>query len=497
MVHGHNVRSKNSFARVAAVLFLCGAVLPLYAKPQQEEKETPPLNAEWVFCVTSFDTSALPPARRIIGEVLAANLVNSLNKVEYRIRVSPEYAWYESTAWLRARAAAGKNISLKRDQRDQLIYQGYPEWRYKRDRKRIDEEILKLEEAYQTAEANIPVIDTKPVFKMTADNYRAVFPQPPAAGGEYRFCVNQKADAFLAGQITEYHNRIYIVLRVYALYTRSIIYEDNMLFSPEDINMAADELSGRLITAIEGTPAARIVVKAEPPEAVIAINRVFAGRGSTEVMERAPGEVEVSVSADNYTTQTITVDIPKGELADLSFNLVPLASSLFQVQVPEKEGSAVYLGALYIGQTPIMLDLPVNSAAYITVETPQGETGSTIIPQDTRAQAAPNVLGIPAVMPLEAGRVNKYRRQFFGAWGRFWIALPVALLTYGLSESFTSAYNANPGRTQEQMNTVLVFQGVQWGTIGVAAGFGVEAIIRAILYAHQSSKGEPALKKGL
>ncbi|GHV81532.1 hypothetical protein AGMMS49991_00900 [Spirochaetia bacterium] len=467
-------------------------MLPLYAKAQQEETKILPLNAEWVFCVTSFDTSALPPARRIIGEVLAANLVNSLSTVGYRIRVSPEYAWYESSAWLRSRADAGKRISAKRDTRDQLLFQGYPAWRYKRDLTRIDKELVKLEEDYRTAEANIPVIETRPVFKMTADNYRDVFPQPPEAGQEYRFCLNQKADAFLAGQITEYHNRIYIVLRVYALYTRSIIYEDSMLFSPEDINMAVDELSGRLVTAIEGTPPAAIVVKAAPENAVISINRDFAGRGSTAVIEREPAEVEVSVSAPDYITQTVTVNLNAGELSNLSFNLLPLASSLFQVQDPLNPGSAVYLGALYVGQTPLSLELPLHHSDYITVEAPNGAVGSTIIPREIQNTSV--VLSVPSTMPLEKGRVNKSRRKFYGAWGRFWIALPVAMLVSGISGSLVDANNRMGGVLYTE---AVVFQGIQWGAIGVAAGFGVEAIIRAILYAHQSGKGEPSLKKGL
>ncbi|GHV88323.1 hypothetical protein AGMMS50267_06830 [Spirochaetia bacterium] len=490
---------KKSFAFVLAALFVCGAVFPVYAKARQEEKETPPLNTEWVFCVTSFDTSALPPARRIIGEVLQANLVGSLKAVEYRVRVSPEYAWYESTAWLRARAAAGKSISDKRLLRDQLLYQGYPAWRYKRDRALIDKDIIKLEEAYQTAEAHIPVIETKPVFKMTSDNYANVFPKPPAAGGEYRFCLNQKADAFLAGQITEYHNRIYIALRVYAVYTRSIIFEDNALFSPEDINMAVSELSGRLVTAIEGTSPAKIVVKAEPPEAVIAINREFAGRGSTTVIERAPGEVEVSVSAPDYTTQTVTVDIPKGELADLSFNLMPLASSLFEVQIPGKDGSAVYQGALYVGQTPFSLQLPINQAEYITVETRGGEKGTTIIPKGSGygVQGTATLLSIPVARPPDDGRVNKYRRKFYGAWGRLWIALPAYMLINGLSESIASAYNNNPQKTQEQYDTAQLYYWLTTGSQIAAIGFGAEALFRAFWYAYKSTKGEPRLNKKL
>ncbi|MDR0451450.1 MAG: hypothetical protein LBH15_00235, partial [Treponema sp.] len=355
----------------AAFIFLA-ALSPAHGGGKAEEEAADPVSKEWTLCVTSFDVSALPASRRIVGEVLAVNLVNYLNGISYRIRVSPEYAYYESTAWLRARQEAGRKLSQKRDQRDGLLFAGNTGWRYQKDLKAIDKEIAVLEEEYAAAESKIPVVEKKPDFHLTQDNLRGVFPQAPRPGGEYNFCVTQRADGLLTGQISEYHGRIYLVVRVYAIYARGVVYEDSVLFSSEDINDAMQEVGSRLVMALEGTPRASIAVTAAPETAVISFDQAFAGRGRVEPVERAPGQVEVRASAPEYITTTVTVDLFADELAELQINLSPLGSSLILVDVPDYPGTAVYQGSLFIGNTPLELEMATDRPGHISVETPEG-----------------------------------------------------------------------------------------------------------------------------
>jgi hypothetical protein len=128
------------------MLLLVFILPPVWGLGKAEAETKTALNKEWILSVAAFDISAMPPSRRIVGEVLASNLASALNALEHRIRIDPEYAYYQETAWAKARSEAGKKIAAKRDSRDLLLYQGNPQWRYKRELDKIDKELQQLEE---------------------------------------------------------------------------------------------------------------------------------------------------------------------------------------------------------------------------------------------------------------------------------------------------------------------------------------------------------------
>jgi hypothetical protein len=461
----------------------------VFGKGQAETgTRSEPVNTEWVFCVTALDVSALPPARRIIGEVLQANLVESLKAVEYRIRVFPEYTFYEGAAWSRARLEAGKKLAAKRTQRDLLLYQGAAGWSYRRSLESVNKEIAGLEEGLKKTEAAIPEIGTRPVFKLTKENEQGTFPKAPADGGENRFCVTQNADAFLSGKVSEFHGRLYVILRLYARYAGSYIYEDSDIFSPEDLNMAAEEISGRLTAVIAGTEPAAVQVAASPEDAMVLINNSYAGRGKTEILERSPGKVEVSVYAEHHSPQTVPLELTAGELAELSIRLTPLAKSVFDVELPPGSGGSLYRGSLYIGEVPRKVELPLNQYEYFRVNTPAGETAQTVLFGGSEPGMA-NRISLAPMAPKGEKEVDAIRRKFYGAYGRFWLILPAAYVLQGLSTTMTNTYNLtrNPDLYNKAMTLYYASIGVMIG----AGGFLLESLIREAIYLVVSTRHEP------
>jgi hypothetical protein len=453
-----------------------------------------PINTEWVFCVTAFDVSALPPSRRVMGDVLAANLVASLNAVDYRIRVLPEYMYYEATAWSKARLEAGKKLLTKRDQRDLLFFQGNPDWKYRRSLAAIDKEIAVLEAEYKKTEALIPIIGARPDFRLTDENQRGIYPQAPEAGREQPFCVAQKADAFLTARVSEFHGRLYITLKIYALYARSYIYEDSDIFSPEDLNIVAAEISARLTAAIAGTVPAAIAVRADPENAMVMINGSFAGRGRTEILERSPGPVEVSVTAEQYTPRTFSLDLNAGELAELSMSLTPLALSAFNIEIPPEYTGFVYRGALFAGGTPFTMELPLNQYEYIRVETDKEEIGQAVIFGGDVLGNESNTIFIKPRKPKGENDVETARRRFYGAFGRFWFALPVAWIINGLSNSMAKTYN-NYIPDPDLRDKADIFSKINTGTMITAGVFLAETLVRSGWYLYVSTRNEPNLVK--
>jgi hypothetical protein len=474
---------------VPALFLACS--LPLFGKGKTEDVPAEPLNPTWTLSITAFDVSALNPAQRVVGDILIRNLVSSLASLHYRVRVSGEHSYYKDLAYIRALEDAGKKLAAKRAERDMLAYRGYPGWRYRSEVKTVDAAIQTLEEDYKKAEEAVISISAEPGFLLTEENVQGTFPPPPAAGAEYQYCVSKKADAFVSGEISEFHGRLYIAIRMYTLYTRSFGYEDSFLFSTDDLLLVEEEMSGRLIAAISGASPAAVSVKTEPDDAVILIRESFAGQGSVGVREHAPGPLDVMVFAEGYEPRGVSVDLAMGELLDMEFKLQPTPETTFEIDFPSREGSLVYQGSLYMGQTPLTITAPLNQFEYIHVETPAGQTSSVVF----RAGQTGNVVTMPNVVPRgdDPKPLATARRKLYGWWTAFWITLPVAFMVSGVASAYKNAYDyaGDPGlvNTYNTLNTASTCLWIGFG--GVAA----VSIYRMIRYGHTASQDVPRTVK--
>jgi hypothetical protein len=502
------------------VLFFWVSAAFLFPLGKKEEEAKAPRDTEWVLAVTAFDVSALPEPRKVIGELLQRSMVDSLNSVSYRIRVSPEYAWHEGRAWARDQGAAAKALAAKREERDKLLFRGDPGWRYRRSLKILEKEIEKLEEALRKTAAERPLVEKEPVFRFSQGNQEGVFPSPPEAGREYRFCQGQKADAFLAGTVSEYYGRIFIALKLYAAYTDAYIYEDQIIFSPEDMAGATTELSTRLGSAVSGSPPAEIAVTTGLPESVILINRSFAGQGELERQERPPGKVTVEILAPGYESAQGEAELKGGELTEITAELRPLDLSPMQVESGGGTGLSVYLGAEYMGETPLSLMLPLNRLEHLYAQNPRGEAVELVFPvrpPDAGAASPPNwfsqnqfggVFGKKSFLednnklvlytkplPMGKDRVDRARRQYYWAWGGTWVTGIAAWMLYGNFQSQSDSLNFSPNPNREMYNSGLQANYLAIGSIGLVSLAILVEFIQMGRYIHIAGEDAPAIAK--
>jgi hypothetical protein len=498
------------------VLFfiISGAFLfPLGKKEEEPAKEL--RDTEWVLSVTAFDVSALPEPQKAVGELLQRSLVDSLNSVSYRIRVSPEYAWYEGRAWARDQGAAAKALAEKREERDRLLFRGEPEWRYRRSLKTLEKEIEKLEEALQKTVSEKPPVEEEPVFHLTQENRDGKFPAPPEPGREYRFCRDQKADAFLAGAVRDYYGRIYIALRLYAAYTDAYIYEDQIIFSPNEIADATEELSSRLGSAVSGSPPAEIAVSTGLPESVILLNHSFAAQGELERRERPPGKVTVEILASGYESVRKEMELKGGELTEVTANLQPLDLGPVQVESGEESELSLYLGAQYMGETPLTLMLPLNRLEHLYAEAPGGDAAELVFPvRPPDAASLPNrvwknqlgnIFGKKSSFEdnklvlytrspsTDKDRVDKARRRYYWAWGGTWITGIAAWMLYGNYQSQSNAFNFSPN--QDMYDSAVRANYMAIGGIGLVSLAILVEFIQMGRYIHTAGEDAPVRVK--
>ena len=430
----------------------------LYGRGRQEiADERSYINSEYVLVITSPLISSLSPERQAIGEAVLSRIVNAIEGVDYRIRGDDEILFYREQAWDASRTMIYGNLVNRRNERDLIVYRGDSEWRTRRSLDNLDIVIAGLEADLAYNEENPPLVDPRPAFRLSGSNTWGVFPEPPSEGNERQFLSSHNADAFLHLNLFEYHERIFLEMKLYNLHMDSYYYEDFVLFSLEDINAAIGEINIRLAEELSGTPAAGIIVRASPPESLIIADNVLIGRGSAEMLTFSPGEIELSIRADNYVSSIFNMDLGSGEMTELQINLTPLSFSEFSLDVPGSPGSSVYWGNYYVGEAPLTLILPRYPFSYINVENEFGETASVVLRNNEIVSGNVNFLrsgGGGSItfdtleLPLE-NRVELARRDFYRAYGIFWVVLPAALIVRGIANSHIAIGNSSftPMRT--------------------------------------------------
>jgi hypothetical protein len=421
---------------------------------KQKEEAKKPVAGEWTLCITAFDVSAISPAWQTAGDTITRSIAAALRNLDFRFRGEEESVYYRDYTWAKSNVAAMDALVKKRNERDLLLFKGDPEWKYEKDLKTIDAAISKLEQDVAAAVARAPLIEEKPVFVLSKKNLDGAFPQPPLPGNEYRFCTTEKADAFLTGSLSEYYGRIYLDLKMYTRHTGSYSYKNSVLFSTEDINKVIAEISDDLARAVSDNFPSAILVRSNPAEAMVTIDGVLTAQGETEPRMHSPGTAKIAVTADNHISTSFPLELKPGELAEVSVDLTPRGVTVFDADVLDKPGSKVFLGSLYMGETPLTLELPKSESAYISVETPEGEVGSMIIQNSSLVSGRAQFFSLndnakanffTAVPVSEEKKIlENTRKKFYTSYGAFWFILPAALLAGGIAGTH-EAINTNAG----------------------------------------------------
>jgi len=429
--------------RLFLALLFFAMLNSLFASGKKQKEEKKPVNAQWTLCITAFDVSNISLAWQTAGDTVTRSIAAALQNLDFRFRGEEESAYYRDYAWAKNRVTAMDALVKKRNERDALLFKGDPLWKYEKDLKTIDDAIVKLEESVAAVEKQAPLVEGKPVFALSEKNLKGTFPPPPSPGAEYRFCTAEKADAILSGSLSEYYGRIFLELKMYTRHTNSYSYKNSILFSTEDLNKAIAEISDHLAQAVSDTFPSAILVRSNPANAMVTIDGIFAGQGETAQRTHSPGKAEIAITADNYATVSVPLELNPGELAELSVDLAPRGVTAFNAEVSDKPGSKVFVGSLYMGETPLALELPKSESTYISVETPEGDIGSLIIQNSSLVRGNAQFTSsndyvkadffTAAPVSEEEKKVESARKKFYTTYGAFWFILPAALLAGGIA----------------------------------------------------------------
>jgi hypothetical protein len=150
-----------------------------------------------------------------------------------------------------------------------------------------------------------------------------------------------------------------------------------------------------------------------------------------ETREYPPGNLTVTLSAENYESEIVETELAAGELVHIAADLRPLDFADVEI-FSSSHGSKIYQGALYVGEAPLTLRLPLNQLEYIYTETYDGKTAKAVFLTPDKNHA--NFLTLRAKIPPPSGknRVKNARNWYYWAWGGTWITGIAAWLSYGI-----------------------------------------------------------------
>ncbi|MDR1867035.1 MAG: PEGA domain-containing protein [Treponema sp.] len=467
------------------LLIVCAltVTVPVFSQGNAEETEETILNPEWVLCVTACEYSSLPLAQQYLGSLYIRSIVYNLGKVQHRARSSAEREYYTVAARNSARTVAARELAAKRLERDQLFFRGNSQQAYKKALKTLDKTIETLEQTVLNIETAPLTVEPRPQIRLATVNEQQHYPPPPRPGFEGSVCVANGADALLSLSLSPFHGRIVATIKLWTIASAAYTYEDSILFSLEDSTEALEELITPFIAAVSAEAPATLNVHTTPADTLVSVNGVLVRDIKNEKF--MPGTAEISVSADGYETNTTVVELKSEELTELFVDLRPFGNR--SLIVDAQQPSRVYRGSEYLGDTPLHVTIPADQTEYLRLESMDGRTASAII------EGGAPLSNATALKPFlnytsPQAELEKKRRQFYNAFGRFWLTLPIAILATGINSSETVAGNLFPNIQLNRPLTMSITVG-SWVLFGLTTA---EVIYRASRYIGFASEGVPS-----
>ena len=158
------------------------------------------------------------------------------------------------------------------------------------------------------------------------------------------------------------------------------------------------------------------------------------------------------------------------------------------ILAPGAEGGTVYQGAMYVGEAPLTLRLPVSQLNYLSVETTDKLVGKAAFLTPAEINAPYTFSIKPKTLhPSSEQRVDKARKAYYWAWGGTWITGIAAWLFNGIVRSQIDSLNMMAPSPDMDVASVQRFYDdtVRMRDIstGFWAGVGVAAAVEIFLMA--------------
>lgn len=435
---------------IALIILIPLSTLSALGSQEKVEVETKVEKETSVVYICAVDTSLLPPEQQIAGRRIVHSILQLVGQTPERTRTTVESALYRDRLWREQKQSAGKALADAWKERDSLIFKGYSKQKYESELQRVQESIRTLQEKQQYLANNPPLVASTATLMLHKDNQNGTFAAIPADGDKNRFCGERGIDLLINGSLKSFYNRWLFSYEVYRFVDDSILFSDSIAFSPEELDTIFNQVASSLYQVLSGSPTGAVKITTDPGLASIFVNNSFQGRGQTPVLEGPPGTLTVEITDSAFYPVEFSLEREAQSLSTATIVLEPIARSALQIIGPEGQQLRLYINGLYGGAAPLNLTLPnkvnqtkdsLKSLYSLQILAEDGSDSETQpLPLIISAQPGTITISEEMITPKPAHPVEKARKQFYGAFGRFWLALPVAFILNGVADTYSNSY---------------------------------------------------------
>lgn len=429
--------------------------------------------------ICALDSTSLEASQDLISLSLIKSLARKLGTIQYRYRNDEELTAYSDMELDERIADAEDKLYKKRQSRDVLLFKGYKGWKYRKELQVLDKEIELLEENLEKSAEEDPLIHAKPRFLLAEDTVQGIFQSLKPDADRALFAKQKKADLLLHGSISDYYGRFYVHLQVYSAVQKKTLYEDSFLFSPEDQNDILNTMYQGLLPVLSGEQLSYVSVSTVPESSSISLDPYFAGVAPVSLLPVLPERLSLSAFAEKHKHFSADLDVAEGMEYKVSLELEPIVHNA--LNIVSEPGMSLYLNGVYQGTPPTMIQVPEDTYSSISIVDERDRKMSFVVPGNSG-----NIFIDEETFSTSELRVEDSRKQFYNAYGRLWIALPVAFLLGGVSSSYIDA--ANHSGDVDMRNAALTRYYVSAGAWVVAGCFLAESIYRIGRYVYTAER---------
>lgn len=375
----------------------------------------------WTLGIAALEGRNLASENRYLLYSIPLLLKESLESVDSHRFDSEERAAYQRELHRLSLRLQSRRIEKIRDRREQDF------WLDGDTEETFAEEIRRQGEVYdllkQLPVSEVPFPREKPIHLKEGREMGDLLAPPQYSVSEY--ARKQALDVLVWGELEEIQEYLYLrVVGYHRVLDRELFrYEDAA--TVEELHAALDNVRREFGCSVRGGGCAFLTVTPAPADGAVEINGRWMGTGEVRGAPVEAGEAVVTVSRTGYLTASVQIDLAPGEEKTLAVELVSAARRTVSL-TSTPPSAAVYLGAVWIGKTPLLLDVPSNRGRLVLKKEGYRDAGTFVGP------ASPGELSVSLDRRLydEETWQRKRRDRFYASFAVFALSVPFPLYLY-------------------------------------------------------------------
>ncbi|MGA2974864.1 MAG: PEGA domain-containing protein [Spirochaetia bacterium] len=302
------------------------------------------------------------------------------------------------------------------------------------------------------------------------------------------YCARQGLDLLIGGSVQELQG--YILLDIWAFdATRGrIVFSSRNAAQRDELYASLPSLGKEIAETILGHGWSLVTFAPDPPESSLYVDGNLAVSGASPALYLSPGPHEIKVSAPGYSDLVRSLTLGEGEETRIADTLEKQATGSIAL-FTDPVGADLYLGSIWKGKTPLLLDLPSARSRGVLSLTGFYDQPFSIDP------TSPLSLSVPLQQdtgPRDALQ-KKTRDAFYVSLGWFAFSIPLPLFSYALAMDYSVQWlellqSGAASSASTAQTLTYTFLGTYYAGIAISVSLFAWMVSRIITYVTASNR---------